>query len=224
VPRHSTRRGPGSRYAREGGCHLGAPVSGLFLTLIAGVFAFASTNVDDLLVLVAFFADRTYGTRFIVIGQLAGQAVLIAIALVASRLVATIEPARVGLLGLVPIILGVIRLAQLRRAVPELEEDVEAEARRFGRAAAVALVTVANGADNLAAWVPFFGAHDSRADAALAALFVLLTAAWIVVARAMVNHPRGEALVRRYGRDALPWVLILLGAYILLRTGAVAPF
>ena len=37
-----------------------------------GVVVFATTNIDDILLLAAFFSDRTLRPRAIVIGQFAG--------------------------------------------------------------------------------------------------------------------------------------------------------
>ena len=42
------------------------------------VVLFASTNIDDLFVLLALFADRRVGTRGIVVGQYLGIAILFA--------------------------------------------------------------------------------------------------------------------------------------------------
>ena len=49
------------------------------------VVLFASTNVDDLFVLVGFLADPRYETRQVVFGQYLGVATLVAVSLAASR-------------------------------------------------------------------------------------------------------------------------------------------
>jgi cadmium resistance protein CadD (predicted permease) len=48
------------------------------LDWFAGPLAFLLTDIDDLFVLVAFFADRAIRPRHVVIGQFAGIAALLA--------------------------------------------------------------------------------------------------------------------------------------------------
>jgi cadmium resistance protein CadD (predicted permease) len=49
-----------------------------------GVVVFASTNIDDIVLLAAFFADRHLLTRHIVIGQFLGIGVLTAASAIAA--------------------------------------------------------------------------------------------------------------------------------------------
>jgi cadmium resistance protein CadD (predicted permease) len=57
-----------------------------FALLGLAIALFASTNVDDLFVLVGFFADPKVRARDIVIGQYAGITVLFVVSVVASLL------------------------------------------------------------------------------------------------------------------------------------------
>jgi cadmium resistance protein CadD (predicted permease) len=184
----------------------------------AGVAAglFATTNVDDLLVLVALFADRATRTSSIVLGQIAGVAALTAASLVLARGAVALPDRVVALLGLVPLALGVRRLARRRRGHSDGDDDELSGHRHAGMGAlAVAALTVANGADNVAAYVPAF-ASLARTGVVLA-VFASLTAAWLAAARALVAHPRVGPPLARIGTAALPWVLIALGAAILVR-------
>ncbi len=68
---------------------------GLAITL------FASTDIDDLFVLVGFFADPRFKVRQIFIGQYLGIAGLYGASVVASMISLVIPPGYIGLLGLV---------------------------------------------------------------------------------------------------------------------------
>jgi cadmium resistance protein CadD (predicted permease) len=65
-----------------------------------GATAFVATNIDDLLILIAFFANSRYPLRQIVLGQYAGMGALLAISIV-GLLIALIVPNNlIGLIGI----------------------------------------------------------------------------------------------------------------------------
>lgn len=71
-----------------------------------GVALFAATNIDDLLVLIAFFADPRYGAAQVVAGQCLGIAALVAASLVAASVSLVLPDDAVGMLGFLPIAVG----------------------------------------------------------------------------------------------------------------------
>lgn len=82
-----------------------------FVNLIGlAVVAFASTNIDDVFVLVGFFADKNFRAHDVVIGQYAGITALYVIAAIAGVISLVIPPAYIGLLGLAPIGIGIKKL------------------------------------------------------------------------------------------------------------------
>jgi cadmium resistance protein CadD (predicted permease) len=62
--------------------------------------------------------------------------------------------------------------------------------------------------------VPVF-AEQPAAIPTYAILFGIMTAAWCALGYFVVNNPVVGRRMRRYGHLALPWVLIVLGVYIL---------
>jgi cadmium resistance protein CadD (predicted permease) len=178
----------------------------------AGVFV--ATNVDDLVVLAAFFADRARRPASIVVGQLVGMAVLVS-ASVAVAMASVVVPGRwVALLGLVPLALGIhSAVALVRRRDTGAGED-GTPARSRSDVLAVAGVTIANGSDNLAVYIPIFAANR-RAVAIDVAVFALLTLVWCGLGYALVRNPLLGRRASRYGRAALPVVLIAVGFKVL---------
>jgi len=191
--------------------------------LAIAVAVFASTNLDDILLLSAFFSDTRLRRPNIAAGQFLGIGVLVLASAVAALLAVSIPAGWVALLGLVPLGLGLHRLAARERsshASPEAEErrsrdsERSMERRTHSQVLAVAGVTVANGGDNLGAYIPLFA--SARAAMPLyVATFAVMTAVWCLIARALVNNRLVGEQVRRIGRKALPFVLIALGLYIL---------
>ena len=193
------------------------------------IVVFASTNVDDLLVIAAFLADPAIRARAVVAGQFLGIAALTAASAVAAWLAIAVAGGWIALAGLVPLVLGLRLLARRRSAAPggadagederARDEERRAERRLHSQVLAVAGVTVANGGDNLGVYVPLFAAALERV-ALYAAVFLAMTGAWCWLGHFLVSHPVVGERVRRHGHAALPFVLVALGAWIL--SGAVA--
>ena len=81
----------------------------LISTVITAFVSFASTNIDDIFVLMLFFSqiNNDMKIRHIVIGQYLGIGALATISIIGALGVSIIPHEYVGLLGLVPIYLGI---------------------------------------------------------------------------------------------------------------------
>ena len=178
----------------------------------AGFAAFAATNVDDFFILVAFFAAGSYRARDIVLGQSLGIAALFGASLAAAALSMAIPSGDLRLLGLIPIVLG---LREVRRALAPAKNDSGGNLPEKHGLLAVAGVTVANGGDNLAVYTALFANSTAFAIAVYGAVFVAATALWCLAAHRLARQPAGAAPLRRYGRRAMPAVLIGIGVFVL---------
>jgi cadmium resistance protein CadD (predicted permease) len=189
----------------------------LMAAVLVALIVFVTTNVDDLFVLLTMFGDETFRAREVVVGQLVAMFSLVALSCLGALLAIAIAPAYVGLLGLAPLGIGIAALLRQRGAEDE-ESPLQLNRRGSGvaRVIAVTLVTMANGGDNLAVYIPLFASRSRIEQAIMATVFLLMTAAWCWVAQTLINHPRLGAPIRRYSRPASPYVLIALGVYILI--------
>ncbi|MFI5837332.1 cadmium resistance transporter [Micromonospora sp. NPDC051300] len=180
----------------------------------AGVFA--ATNLDDVVVLtVLFVAARRSGRPRpwqIVAGQYAGIGALVAVAVVAAAGLLVVPDPWPGLLGLLPVALGV-------RALLTRDAGDDEPPAVVGTLLGVAGVTVANGADNIAVYVPVFRTLDPATGLVWLLVFAALVAVWCAVAAALGGHPRVVALVGRAGHWLVPAIFIAIGATILLTSG-----
>jgi cadmium resistance protein CadD (predicted permease) len=180
------------------------------------IVVFASTNIDDIFVLLGFFADRRLQGRNVGIGQYFGIGALVAVSIVASLVSLILAPSLVGLLGVLPILIGVKKLFELRRAAEiKMRAEDSAHSGAFGQIASVAAVTVANGGDNLGIYAPLFATQSAPEVAVMVIVFAVMTALWIAIAYRLVSHPTLGAPIRRYGHSAVPFVLMGLGVYVL---------
>jgi len=182
---------------------------------------FASTNVDDMFVLVGFFADPKFRPRDIVTGQYAGITALFALGLVGSLLALVISRAYIGLLGVVAIGVGAKKLFDLYRNRELTERGLEhPDAGRHTRVATVAVLTLANGADNLGIYMPAFAIRSRLEIGMIAAIFAVMTGLWCFFAHWIVHHPTFGEPIRRYGQRAAPLVLIAIGVSIMYDAGS----
>nr|WP_225954029.1 cadmium resistance transporter [Kibdelosporangium phytohabitans] len=174
----------------------------------AGVFV--GTNVDDLIVLtVLLLSARANGApkRWqIWAGQYSGIGVLVGVSALAALGLTIIPDRWVGLLGLVPIALGVRGLLKAR--------DEQPPAVATGMLS-VAGVTIANGADNIAVYTPLFRTIGLWPSVLTAAVFAALVAVWCLAGSWLGSHKKVIAVARRYGHWIVPAVFIAIGAVIL---------
>jgi cadmium resistance transport/sequestration family protein len=180
-----------------------------------GIVAFVSTNIDDLIVLLMFLCDPKYHTRPVVLGQYLGFLGLVAVSILGALAALLIPHAWIGLLGLIPLLIGLNRLLWRSRA--------DDPALKFAKpwhsqVLTVAAITVANGGDNISLYVPLFATHTPPAVGLLIALFFLLLGVWCYAAHLLINHPLTAGRIRRCSRQVVPLLYIALGLWILGKT------
>lgn len=181
---------------------------------MVAVLAFAATNIDDLFVLVGFFADPAFRARQVVLGQYLGIAALIAASLAGALATLMVPPAYIGLLGVLPIAIGIRKLWRAWRA-PGGRDEESHPAAGVHKILAVAMVTIASGGDNIGVSVPMFAHRPALQQAVIVAVFAAMTALWCCGAHYLVNHRALGAPIRRHGHRLLPWILIAIGLVIL---------
>jgi cadmium resistance protein CadD (predicted permease) len=176
--------------------------------MTVGVAAFVSTNLDDLVLLALWFSLTGSRVVPIVTGQCLGIGALVLASLAGAFMALAIPPRWIPLIGVVPIALGIKYL------VARDEDDNSGEPSSGIGVLAVAGVTIANGADNIAVYIPLFASRP-RAWPAYVTIFALCTLAWCALGRALVAQPLVGAALQRYGHRIMPWVLIAIGVHVL---------
>ncbi|MFF0318678.1 cadmium resistance transporter [Micromonospora sp. NPDC005252] len=183
-------------------------------TAAGAAVVFAATDIDDIVILTLFFvAARTTGrprTWQIVAGQYLGiGALALASAVIAAGLLVVPDP-WTGLLGLLPIALGV-------RALRGSDDDEPTTV--VTGTLGVAGVTIANGADNVAVYVPVFRALGPGDSAVFLLVFVVLVGLWCAAAAWLGGHRRVVRLVERAGHWLVPTIFVAIGVVILVSSG-----
>jgi len=193
----------------------------MLATFALAVVLFASTNIDDIFVLMGFFADARFQAREILIGQYLGITALVGVSVAASLFSLFLPHSYIGLLGVVPITVGVRSLFDLAQGRFHSAEPAQPQLPKSGRkhAALIALVTMANGGDNIGVYVPAFAIRSKSEIAMIVLVFAIMTGVWCLFAVWIVNHPRLGAPIRRYGRIVASAVLVALGVMVMIQAG-----
>jgi cadmium resistance protein CadD (predicted permease) len=193
------------------------------------VTAFVGTNIDNCVVTATMVAGAPLQrSHRIAAGQVVGFAVLVAVAAAAAAVLYEFSPAAVGLLGLVPLAIGLRGIALLlRHRGPDADD---AGSRRKGRRPASeravgrsftagVLVTIGAGGDNLAAYIPLFRVGGTANLAAICIVFVLGEVLLTAVILAGGRHPKARSLMTRLGALAVPVLLCCIGVLVMLEAG-----
>ncbi len=196
-------------------------MSSLPAEVVTAAALFAGTNADDVVVLSLLSASSRAGGRprrwEIWVGQYAGFAVLVGLSVAAGRGLALLPGRWLWLLALIPLGLGLVNLAAAIRSARRGERPRPPSA---GGALGVAALTMVNGADDLAAYTPFFAATGTAQAAVTLVVFAVCVAVWCLAGDMLTRHSRVTAAVGRYGHWILPAALILIGLYVLREANA----
>ena len=198
--------------------------AGLWADVGVATAAFVGTNVDNTLVVMAMVAGApTERAPRIAAGQVVGFVVLVAAALAGAAVLFEFSARVVGLLGLVPLVIGLRGLVMLRpgtgseRAGPR---PAAAADRAVGRSlTAAALVTIATGGDNLAVYIPLFRVSGATRLGVIAVVFALGEVVVTAVVLAGGRHPRARAVMDRFGAVGVPVLLCGVGVLVLATAG-----
>jgi cadmium resistance transport/sequestration family protein len=206
-----------------------------FTVLATGITVFAVTNIDDIVILMLFFSqvNDTFRPRHIITGQYLGFTALIIASLPGLFGGLIVPRAWIGLLGLVPIAIGVKQLLNREKDVFEVQA-VSGVSNRYlsNRSIAfslasllspqtynVAAVTVANGGDNIGIYLPLFASSNLVSLGLILVTFYLLIGVWCIIAYLLTRQPTVAKLLTRYGNAFAPFILIGLGVFILIESG-----
>ena len=198
-------------------------------TIISAIGVYISTSIDNLIILIILFAQRSQNKQkwHIYAGQYLGTGLLVGASLVAAYVVNFVpEEWMVGLLGLIPIYLG-IRFAIVGEDAEEEEEEI---IERLEQSKAnqlfwtVTLLTIASGGDNLGIYIPYFASLDWSQTLVALLVFVIGIIIFCEISRVLSSIPLIFETIEKYERIIVPLVFILLGLYIMYENGTIETF
>ena len=194
-------------------------------TIVTAAILYIATAVDLLVILLIFFAKAKTKKEYrdIYIGQYVGSVTLIVVSLFFAFVLNYVpEKWILGLLGLIPIYLG-IKVAIYGDSDGEERAKKELNEKGLSKlVGTVAIVTIAScGADNIGLFVPYF-VTLSVTDL-LITLFVFLILIFFLVftAQKLANIPGVGEIVEKFSRWIMAVIYIALGLYIIIENDTI---
>ena len=194
-------------------------------TIVTAAILYIATAVDLLVILLIFFAKAKTKKEYrdIYIGQYVGSVTLIVVSLFFAFVLNYVpEKWILGLLGLIPIYLG-IKVAIYGDSDGEERAKKELNEKGLSKlVGTVTIVTIAScGADNIGLFVPYF-VTLSITDL-LITLFVFLILIFFLVftAQKLANIPGVGEIVEKFGRWIMAVIYIALGLFIIIENDTI---
>ncbi len=173
--------------------------------------------------------DRSFRPWHIVVGQYLGFGILLLLSLPGYWGGQLLPSAGIGLLGLVPLAIGI----KLLFSNDQDDDSAQMASHPFlqkipefcqPQILQVAAITVANGGDNIGIYVPLFASKNWGGLVITIGIFLVMMGLWCWLAWRLVQQPSIGRLFSKYGDRWVPWVSIILGSYILYESGTITYF
>jgi len=207
----------------------------LIATIKIGLATAVATTFDDNIYLTAFFSEvnRTFRPQHVVVGEILGFTVLVMISLVGFLMGLVILSTWTGLLGILPILIGLKNLIDLNK--DDSAEDKSANLKinskfrgfdsrkrslwdviRDPQTYRVSSVTIANGSNNLGIYIPLFATSSIQSLAIIIPICYLIVGCWLCMSYTLTHLPGIALVLSRYASKFFPFVLMWLGFRILM--------
>lgn len=213
-------------------------MSNIITTITEGIVAFTATNLDDIFILMLFFSqiNSQFSRRHIFVGQYLGFFAIIIASLPGFFGSLVIPRAWIGLLGILPIAIGIKQFWNQETESTEIQNvNISLKISRSSnnilnfilsilspQTYKVAAVTFANGGDNISIYIPLFASKTFTNLLTILLVFMILKGVWYASAYLLVRQARIAHILTRYGKNIVPFVLISLGLYIMYEMGTFA--
>ncbi len=189
-------------------------------SIVTAAILYIATAVDLLVILLIFFARAKTRKEYrdIYIGQYLGSMILILVSLFLAFVLNYVpEKWILGLLGLIPIYLG-IKVAIYDDCEGEKRANKELNEKGLSKLIeTVSLVTIAScGADNIGLFVPYFVTLDIVELLTTLIVFLVLIFILVFTAQKLARIPSVGEVVERFSRWIMAVIYIALGLFIII--------
>lgn len=196
-----------------------------------------ATTFDDNIYLTGFFSkvNRTFRPKHIVVGELIGFSVLVTVSLVGFLIGLVLDSSIIGLLGILPILIGLnnLRVIWLNQDDSEAERSINLkknarfrgfESRRLSlrqilrdkQTYQVSAVTISNGGNNLGIYIPLFASSTLANLVVIIIVCYIFVCTWLFLSYNLTRQPGIAVVLSRYASKLFPFVLMWLGLRIII--------
>ncbi len=186
----------------------------MMATVITSMVAFAATNIDDIFVMMLLFAGADIKKSFLptLAGRYLGTVALLAVSFLGAFGLSFLPQEYIKLLGIIPILLGIKAFWNVKKK----GTDDAAEIKSGSLVWSTALITVANGADNIGIYIPLFTGYTLFEAMLTVLVFAMMTLLLCILSGRIAALSLIKNTLEKYKDIMIPIVYILLGLYILI--------
>ncbi|MCU4925257.1 cadmium resistance transporter [Halobacteria archaeon AArc-dxtr1] len=183
-------------------------------TLLVGVWLFAITHVDTLVVIGAFCADNDYRVWEVLVGHYVGFSIGLAAAIIGTIVAAELLQEWTFLLGFVPLSIGLWGL--VRRPPETTIDDLPVVPNSLGRIGVVAVAGIGLSGENVAVFIPFFVELSPRELFFVVCVYLIGAGLVFLTALQIVSRVAVDGISDRLDRWLVPTVLVGVGGYVIV--------
>ncbi len=190
---------------------------GSIIPIVVG--AYLATNLDNFTLLVVLLARYRSRTSSVIAGYFASVLIVGLISFGVGK-AADIVPVRyLGLLGLIPVSIGVVGILKLVRNRGHGPTPKETPIDRAKSVFFASLLTqLGNGGDTVLTLSILLADSSPLADIIVIFTLAAIAVGFVMVAIYAIEHPAVRQWIERYAHRVTPFILIIVGAYILTNT------
>nr|WP_242590604.1 cadmium resistance transporter [Enterococcus sp. MSG2901] len=199
------------------------------------MISFISTNIDDIFILTILFSQvgKNLSKKDIVFGQYLGVGLLVLISILASHSLNRIQTEYLGLLGFIPIFLGIkswFDFVKNKKRTSFIEKETSADETDLPDEKLltsglrphflnVTLLTIGNGSNNIGIYIPLFSRYSFIDLIITILIFMIMIAIWCYLSFKLANLSFIKEELKRHQVFLIPVIFIGLGIYILIDSG-----
>lgn len=196
------------------------------LVIAASVIAYITTEMDDLLLLLVLFSRAKNKTErtCIIVGKYIGLALVVCCCTMFAVYISKVPSKYIGLLGFVPIVIGVRSLFEKKNDDEDANADTPLQntnsfPEKILFVAETVVMTLASSGDNIAVYIPFFTSLHGFDFLAMSIVFIVMQALWCILSLLVCNAKQVRQFNQQFYRIIIPVLFFSLGIYILIKDG-----
>ena len=182
--------------------------------------SFIATNLDNLLMLVFLLGTERQRPAAVLLGYLTSAFLVITVAALGVAVGALLDPAVIGYLGIAPIAMACYLLYQ-QYLVTDSEPDKPAlAATGEGQIwLTSAVLMFSNSGDSIAVLLPLMAESGRAALLIIVSIYLLSSLLWCGLSVLIASRPGLVGQIQQRGVKLVPWIMIVVGLYVLTDTG-----
>lgn len=192
-------------------------------TILTIIITFIATGIDEMLVLILLFAHarNQQQIRQVYIGQQIGMTFILLLVIIAISGISTFAGKWTGLLGLLPIILGIMELMEDEDDDDESPGILNKISMFSNLSIRVAIIAIVGGAEELAIYVPYFTSLNWDEVILAIIIFIIMIPIWSAICHMVGSMKNIYQFVKRFQRIIIPVVFIGIGIKVLLESDTI---